>query len=63
MEQNGIALAGVFNGESARPQEIATRSIAGVIVLDTPLVSRARFVPGYKCPSAVDLLMNSPFVE
>jgi hypothetical protein len=22
-----------------------------------------RFVPGYKCPSAVDLLMNSPFVE
>jgi hypothetical protein len=41
MEQNGIALAGVFNGESARPQEIATRSIAGVIVLDTPLVSRA----------------------
>jgi hypothetical protein len=22
-----------------------------------------RFVPGYKCPSAVDLLMNSPFME
>ena len=22
-----------------------------------------RFVPGYKCPSTVELLMNSPFME
>jgi hypothetical protein len=40
-EQNGIAFAAVFNGESTRRHDIATRSIAGVLVPDTPLISRA----------------------
>jgi hypothetical protein len=40
-EQNGIAFPAVSNGESTRPHDIATRSIAGVLVPDTPLISRA----------------------
>ena len=40
-EQNSIAFATMSNGESTRSSAIATRSIAGVPVPDTPLVSRA----------------------
>jgi hypothetical protein len=40
-ERNSMAATCVFNGESARTREIAMRSVAGVIVPDTPLVSRA----------------------
>jgi len=40
-EQNGIACAAVLNGESTRPLDMATRSIAGVLVPDTALISRA----------------------
>jgi len=41
MEPNGTALAARSNGESMKPRDIATRSIAGVLVPDTPLISRA----------------------
>src|SRR5882757_7544773 len=41
MEPNGIASAAVFHGEATRPRDIATRSMAGVLVPDTPLISRA----------------------
>jgi hypothetical protein len=40
-EQNGIAVADAFNGEPPAPGEIATRSVAGVLVPDTPLISAA----------------------
>jgi hypothetical protein len=40
-EQNGLAYAAVFNGDSTRPDDMATRSLAGVLVPDTPLISRA----------------------
>jgi hypothetical protein len=40
-EAKGIALAARSNGESTKPRDIATRSIAGVLVPDTPLISRA----------------------
>jgi hypothetical protein len=40
-EQNGSADAAVFNGGSTGSHDIATRSLAGVIVPDTPLISRA----------------------
>jgi hypothetical protein len=41
MEQSGIAFATEFSGDSTRRREIAMRSIAGVLVPDTPLISRA----------------------
>ena len=40
-EPNGIASAAMSNGESTKAPDIATRSIAGVLVPDTPLISRA----------------------
>ena len=40
-EPNGIASAAMSNGELTKPRDIATRSIAGVLVPDTPLISRA----------------------
>jgi hypothetical protein len=40
-EQNDIAFAAVLQSESTRRHDIATRSIAGVLVPDTPLISRA----------------------
>jgi len=40
-EQDGMALVAVINGESTGPREVATRSVAGVLVPDTPLISRA----------------------
>jgi HD domain len=40
-EPNGIAVAARSNGESTKPHDIATRSIAGLLVPDTPLISRA----------------------
>jgi hypothetical protein len=41
MEQSGIAFATEFSGDSTRRRKIAMRSIAGVLVPDTPLISRA----------------------
>jgi hypothetical protein len=41
MEQSGIAFAAESNGDSTRRRDIATRSIAGVLAPDTPLISRA----------------------
>jgi len=40
-QQNGIAFAAMSDGESATSRDIATRTIAGVLVSDTPLISRA----------------------
>ena len=40
-DQNDIAFADVFNGESTGPHHVASRSIAGVLAPDTPLISRA----------------------
>ena len=40
-QQNGIDFATMPNRESTRSHEIARRSIAGVLVPDTPLISRA----------------------
>lgn len=40
-EQKGIGYAAVCSGEVTRPRDIATRSVAGVLVPDTPLISRA----------------------
>jgi len=37
---NGVASAAKSNGETTKPRDIATRSIAGVLVPDTPLISR-----------------------
>jgi len=39
-DPNGIASAAKSNGETTKPRDIATRSIAGVLVPDTPLISR-----------------------
>jgi hypothetical protein len=40
-EQNGLAHAGVVDDNFTRPHGIGTRSLAGVLVPDTPLISRA----------------------
>ena len=41
-QENGIAFAAMSDGESATSsRDIATRTIAGVLVPDTPLISRA----------------------
>ena len=40
-KQKGIALAAMSNGESTEPRDIATRSIAGMLVPDTPLICQA----------------------
>ena len=39
--KQGIALAATSNSESTEPRDIATRSIAGMLVPDTPLIGRA----------------------
>ena len=40
-KQEGIAVAAMSNGESTERRDIATRSIAGMLVPDTPLIYRA----------------------
>src|SRR5215831_5459271 len=40
-DPNGVASAAKSSGETTKPRDIATRSIAGVLVPDTPLISRA----------------------
>jgi hypothetical protein len=40
-KKKGIALAATSNSESPEPRNIATRSIAGMLVPDTPLIYRA----------------------
>jgi hypothetical protein len=40
-KKKGIALAAMSNSESPEPRNIATRSIAGMLVPDTPLIDRA----------------------
>jgi hypothetical protein len=37
---DGVSSAAKSNGETTKPRDIATRSIAGVLVPDTPLISR-----------------------
>jgi len=39
-DPNGVASAAKSSGETTKPRDIATRSIAGVLVPDTPLISR-----------------------
>ncbi len=41
VESTGAAVATKNNGESRAPRDLATRSVAGVLVPDTPLISRA----------------------
>jgi hypothetical protein len=41
MTGKGIALAATSNSESPEPRDIATRSIAGMLVPDTPLIDQA----------------------
>ena len=40
-KQTDVALALISSGESTKPRDIATRSIAGMLVPDTPLIARA----------------------
>jgi hypothetical protein len=41
MDPSNIACEAISEGESTKPRDVATRSIAGVLVPDTPLISRA----------------------
>jgi hypothetical protein len=41
MEQNGLASGAAFKGDPVRPHDVEMRSIAGVLVPDRPLISRA----------------------
>src|SRR5215475_2822457 len=40
-QSGGLPNAAVFKGNSTAPRGIATRCLAGVLVPDTPLISRA----------------------
>ncbi len=53
-EQHRMASAPLIDGESIEPRDIATRLIAGILVPDTALISRA---------IEYARLMSSPFRE
>jgi len=41
LELNGLDYVDVYKGVATQPHDVATRSVAGVLVPDTPLISRA----------------------